>query len=73
MRYSHEELRIKHPELASSFEKILRDNPKIALRLKYLYYSQYATGKRPDKALTLGRIIKECEAAGYKIDIKTSL
>lgn len=70
MRYGHEELRIKHPELARVFEKILEDNPKLALRLKYLYYTHYMTGKRADKTLKLERIIKEVQDAGYQIEIK---
>lgn len=70
MRYGHEELSKHHPELAKAFETVMGKNHKLALRLKYLYYPHYLTGKRADKTLKLERIIKEVQDAGYKIEIK---
>lgn len=70
MRYGHEELRVRHPELAKAFERVMENNPKLALRLRYLYYTYYETSKRADKTLKLERIMKEVQDAGYQIEIK---
>lgn len=72
MRYRQQELRERHPEIARAFERLLKDDPVKALRLRYLYYPQYKTSSRKDKALSLARIIEEVESAGYKVDIKVS-
>lgn len=71
MRYTQDVLRSRHPELAKTFEEVLKNDPVLNSRLRYIYYPGYRTASRKDKTITLQRIIEEVERAGYTIDIKT--
>ena len=67
--YNDTRLREQHPELALAFERVLLTNKPLSARLKYLYYSDFKTASRPRKLMSLQRIIREVEEAGYKVEI----
>lgn len=68
--YNDTRLREDFPEVARAFESVLLTNKELSGKLKYLYYSDYKTASRPRKKISLQRILREIEAAGYKIEIK---
>lgn len=67
--YNDIRLRVEHPNVARAFERILMVNKPVASRLKYLYYSDFKTASRDRKSISLGRILREIENAGLKIEI----
>jgi len=67
--YNDTRLREEYPGVARAFESVLLTNKALSSRLKYLYYSDYKTASRPRKMISLQRILREVEDAGYKIEI----
>lgn len=70
--YNDTRLREQYPELALAFERILLMNKVLGSKLKYLYYSDFLTASRPRKMISLQRVIREVEEAGYTIEIKVN-